>query len=155
MSRPLTADKQARRADRLRDQFRPDGLGPIRSGIRIYPVVCGASDGSYPECPVLGAVAAGCVGWFRRCSARATKSREVVPRINQLPLSRQRVERLHLASYRRAVCRCKLSQSLRCEGRGGPAFICDGLCCPHLCFLKTGIIWYPINLLARGLYTQS
>jgi len=60
MSTPLTADKQEHGSRNPGENpiAGADGLAD-RSGIRIYPDVCGTFDGRIRECPGRGAVAGG------------------------------------------------------------------------------------------------
>lgn len=108
---------------------------------------------------VLGAVLslAGCVGWFREVFPHEHEEVvEVVPEDALIATERQRVERLHVDE---AIVRAWLPLetypiSAGVKGGWAGSVAMAVLACIYG-LLKTGSIWYPINLLAAGIYTQS
>jgi hypothetical protein len=108
---------------------------------------------------VLGAVLslAGCVGWFREVLPHEHEEVvEVVPEDLSIATERQRVERLHVAEE---IVRAWLPLetypiSAGVKGGWAGSIAMAVLACIYG-LLKTGSIWYPINLLAAGIYTQS
>jgi hypothetical protein len=108
---------------------------------------------------VLGAVLslAGCVGWFWEVLPHEHEEAvEVVPEDLSIATERQRVERLHVAEE---IVRAWLPLetypiSAGVKGGWAGSIAMAVLACIYG-LLKTGSIWYPINLLAAGIYTQS
>lgn len=108
---------------------------------------------------VLGAILAlaGCVGWFRGVFPHEHEEVvEVVPEEASIATERQRVERLHVAEE---IVRAWLPLetypiSAGVKGGWAGSVAMAVLACIYG-LLKTGSIWYPINLLAAGIYTQS
>jgi hypothetical protein len=108
---------------------------------------------------VLGAILAlaGCVGWFREVFPHEHEEVvEVVPEKVLIATERQRVERLHVAEE---IVRAWLPLetypiSAGVKGGWAGSVAMAVLACIYG-LLKTGSIWYPINLLAAGIYTQS
>ena len=108
---------------------------------------------------VLGAVLslAGCVGWFREVLPHEHEEAvEVVPEDESIATERQRVERLHVAEE---IVRAWLPLetypiSAGVKGGWAGSIAMAVLACIYG-LVKTGSIWYPINLLAAGIYTQS
>ncbi|HWY08607.1 MAG TPA: hypothetical protein VNY24_17225 [Candidatus Acidoferrales bacterium] len=108
---------------------------------------------------VLGAVVslAGCVGWFREVFPHEHEEVvEVVPEDLSIATERLRVERLHVAEE---IVRAWLPLetypiSAGVKGGWAGSVAMAVLACIYG-LLKTGSIWYPINLLAAGIYTQS
>jgi hypothetical protein len=108
---------------------------------------------------VLGAVLslAGCIGWFREVFPHEHEEVvEVVPEDASIATERQRVERLHVDE---AIVRAWLPLetypiSAGVKGGWAGSVAMAVLACIYG-LLKTGSIWYPINLLAAGIYTQS
>jgi hypothetical protein len=108
---------------------------------------------------VLGLVLslAGCVGWFREVLPE--EHEEVVdiePEEASIATERQRVERIHVDE---AIVRAWLPLetypiSAGVKGGWAGSVAMAVLACIYG-LLKTGSIWYPINLLAAGIYTQS
>ena len=112
-----------------------------------------------PSVSVLGAVVAlaGCVGWFREVFPREHEEAvEVVLEDLSIATERLRVERLHVAEE---IVRAWLPLetypiSAGVKGGWAGSVAMAVLACIYG-LLKTGSIWYPINLLAAGIYTQS
>jgi hypothetical protein len=108
---------------------------------------------------VLGAVLslAGCVGWFREVLPHEREEAvEVVPEDTSIATERERVERIHVDE---AIVRAWLPLetypiSAGVKGGWAGSVAMAVLACVYG-LLKTGSIWYPINLLAAGIYTQS
>jgi hypothetical protein len=108
---------------------------------------------------VLGAVLslAGCVGWFREVLPHEREEAvEVVREDASIATERQRVERIHVDE---AIVRAWLPLetypiSAGVKGGWAGSVAMAVLACIYG-LLKTGSIWYPINLLAAGIYTQS
>jgi hypothetical protein len=108
---------------------------------------------------VLGAVlsVAGCVGWFREVFPHEREELvEVLPEDASIATERQRVERIHIDE---AIVRAWLPLetypvSAGVKGGWAGSVAMAVLACLYG-LLKTGSIWYPINLLAAGIYTES
>jgi hypothetical protein len=108
---------------------------------------------------VLGAVlsVAGSAGWFREVFPHEREELvEVVPEDASIATERQRVERIHVDE---AIVRAWLPLetypiSAGVKGGWAGSVAMAVLACIYG-LLKTGSIWYPINLLAAGIYTQS
>jgi hypothetical protein len=108
---------------------------------------------------VLGAVLslAGCAGWFRDVFPHEQEElAEIVPEEESIATERQRVERIHVDE---AIVRAWLPLetypiSAGVKGGWAGSVAMAVLACIYG-LLKTGSIWYPINLLAAGIYTQS
>jgi len=108
---------------------------------------------------VLGAVLslAGCVGWFREVLPHEREEAvEVVREDVSIATERERVERIHVDE---AIVRAWLPLetypiSAGVKGGWAGSVAMAVLACIYG-LLKTGSIWYPINLLAAGIYTQS
>ena len=108
---------------------------------------------------VLGAVLslAGCVGWFREVLPHEREEAvEVVREDASIATERERVERIHVDE---AIVRAWLPLetypiSAGVKGGWAGSVAMAVLACIYG-LLKTGSIWYPINLLAAGIYTQS
>ncbi|HXH67625.1 MAG TPA: hypothetical protein VNI81_10535 [Candidatus Limnocylindrales bacterium] len=108
---------------------------------------------------VLGAVLsfAGCVGWF--CDVFPHEQEELVEielEDEAIATERQRVERIHVDE---AIARAWLPLetypiSAGVKGGWAGSVAMAVLACIYG-LVKTGSIWYPINLLAAGIYTQS
>ena len=108
---------------------------------------------------VLGAVLsiAGCVGWFREVFPHEREELvEILPEEAGVITERQRVERIHVDE---AIVRAWLPLetypiSAGVKGGWAGSVAMAVLACIYG-LVKTGSIWYPINLLAAGIYTQS
>ena len=108
---------------------------------------------------VLGAVlsVAGCYGWFREVFPHEREELvEILPEDAAIATERQRVERIHIDE---AIVRAWLPLetypvSAGVKGGWAGSVAMAVLACLYG-LLKTGSIWYPINLLAAGIYTQS
>ena len=108
---------------------------------------------------VLGAIlsVAGCVGWFRDVFPHEQEElMEIVPEDALVATERLRVERIHVDE---AVVRAWLPLetypiSAGVKGGWAGSVAMAVLACIYG-LLKTGSIWYPINLLAAGIYSQS
>jgi hypothetical protein len=108
---------------------------------------------------VLGALLsiAGCVGWFREVFPHEREELvEILPEDASIATERQRVERIHIDE---AIVRAWLPLetypiSAGVKGGWAGSVAMAVLACIYG-LLKTGSIWYPINLLAAGIYTQS
>lgn len=108
---------------------------------------------------VLGAALslAGCVGWFRDVLPHEQEETVgVLPEDLEIATERQRVERIHVDE---AIVRAWLPLetypiSAGVKGGWAGSVAMAVLACLYG-LLKTGSIWYPINLLAAGIYTQS
>ena len=108
---------------------------------------------------VLGAIlsVAGCVGWFREVFPHEQEElAEIVPEDALVATERLRVERIHVDE---AVVRAWLPLetypiSAGVKGGWAGSVAMAVLACIYG-LVKTGSIWYPINLLAAGIYTQS
>ena len=108
---------------------------------------------------VLGAVlsVAGCVGWFREVFPQQHEEPvRIVSEDLRITTSRRIVERVPIAADQlRAwlpVHTYPISAGVKGGLAGGVAMA--GLACAYG-LLKTGSIWYPINLLAAVVYAQS
>jgi len=107
---------------------------------------------------VLGTVLSlvGCVGWFRDVFPREQEIlAEVSPEDDAIATERRRVERIHVDE---AIVRAWLPLetypiSAGVKGGWAGSVAMAVLACIYG-LLKTGSIWYPINLLAAGIYTQ-
>jgi len=108
---------------------------------------------------VLGAVLsiAGSIGWFREVFPHEREELvEVVPEDASIVTERRRVERIHVDE---AIVRAWLPLetypiSAGVKGGWAGSVAMAVLACVYG-LVKTGSIWYPINLLAAGIYTQS
>jgi len=106
----------------------------------------------------LGAVLslAGCVGWFREVFPREHEEAvPVIPDDIRITTERRAVERVPVADYQRAwlpVHTYPISAGVKGGFAGSIAMAV--LACAYG-MLKAGSIWYPINLLAAGVYAQS
>lgn len=108
---------------------------------------------------VLGAILslAGCVGWFREVFPREREELvEIAPEDGEIATDRQRVERIHVDE---AIVRAWLPLetypiSAGVKGGWAGSVAMAVLACIYG-LLKTGSIWYPINLLAAGIYMES
>jgi hypothetical protein len=108
---------------------------------------------------VLGAVLsiAGCVGWFREVFPHEREELvELLPEEAAVVTERERVERIHVDE---AIVRAWLPLetypiSAGVKGGWAGSVAMAVLACIYG-LVKTGSIWYPINLLAAGIYTQS
>jgi len=106
----------------------------------------------------LGAVLslAGCIGWFREVFPREHEEAvPVIPDDIRITTERRAVERVPVADYQRAwlpVHTYPISAGVKGGFAGSIAMAV--LACAYG-VLKAGSIWYPINLLAAGVYAQS
>lgn len=108
---------------------------------------------------VLGAILSvvGCVGWFREVFPHEQEElAEIVPEDALVATERLRVERIHVDE---AVVRAWLPLetypiSAGVKGGWAGSVAMAVLACIYG-LLKTGSVWYPINLLAAGIYSQS
>jgi len=106
----------------------------------------------------LGAVLslAGCIGWFREVFPREHEEAvPVIPDDIRITTERRAVERVPVADYQRAwlpVHTYPISAGVKGGVAGSIAMAV--LACAYG-VLKAGSIWYPINLLAAGVYAQS
>src|SRR5215831_9662300 len=107
---------------------------------------------------LLGAVLslAGCIGWFREVFPHEhEKTLHVVAEDIRITTERRVVERVPVADYQRAwlpVHTYPISAGVKGGFAGSVAMAV--LACAYG-VLKAGSIWYPINLLAAGVYAQS
>ena len=107
---------------------------------------------------VLGVVLAlaGCIGWFREVFPREHEVEvQVAPVDREVTTERRVVERLAVAPEQRAwlpIRTYPVSAGLKGGWAGSVAMAL--LACVYG-VLKTGSIWYPINLLAAVVYAQS
>lgn len=108
---------------------------------------------------VLGLVLslAGCVGWFREVFPDEHEEVvDIVPEEASIATERQRVERIHVDE---AIVRAWLpleTYPISAGVKGGWAgSVAMAVLASIYGLVKTGSIWYPINLLAAGIYTQS
>ena len=108
---------------------------------------------------VLGAVLAlaGCVGWFREVLPR--EHEEVVPVVREelrVTTERRAVERIPIAPEQVRAWLPIHTYPISAGVKGGWAgsVAMAALACTYG-VLKTGSIWYPINLLAAAVYAQS
>jgi len=158
MSTPLTADKQEHGSRNPGEIQLPSPTAwPIVLGFGFTLLFAGLlTDVSVSA---LGAVLslAGCVGWFREVLPHEHEEAvEVVAEDESIATERQRVERLHVAEE---IVRAWLPLetypiSAGVKGGWAGSIAMAVLACIYG-LLKTGSIWYPINLLAAGIYTQS
>ena len=108
---------------------------------------------------VLGLVLslAGCVGWFREVFPDEHEEVvDIVPEEASIATERQRVERIHVDE---AIVRAWLPLetypiSAGVKGGWAGSVAMAVLACIYG-LVKTGSIWYPINLLAASIYAQS
>jgi hypothetical protein len=158
MSTPLTADKLG---DETRNRASIDLPAPT-----AWPIVLAfgftllfAGLLTDVSVSVLGAVLsiAGCVGWFREVFPHEREELvEVLPEETAVATERERVERIHVDE---AIVRAWLPLetypiSAGVKGGWAGSVAMAVLACIYG-LVKTGSIWYPINLLAAGIYTQS
>src|SRR5215470_15633254 len=107
---------------------------------------------------VLGAVLslAGCIGWFREVFPHEHEvTIPVMAEDIRITTERRVVERVPIADYQRAwlpVHTYPISAGVKGGFAGSVAMAV--LACAYG-VLKAGSIWYPINLLAAGVYAQS
>jgi len=158
MSTPLTADKLGQGARNPAEIELPAPTAwPIVLAFGFTLLFAGLlTDVSLS---VLGAVLslAGCVGWFREVLPHEQEEVvEIVPEDSTITTERRRVERLHVAEE---IVRAWLPLetypiSAGVKGGWAGSVAMAVLACIYG-LLKTGSIWYPINLLAAGIYTQS
>ena len=158
MSTPLTADKLGQGARNPAEIELPAPTAwPIVLAFGFTLLFAGLlTDVSLS---VLGAVLslAGCVGWFREVLPHEHEEVvEIVPEDSTITTERRRVERLHVAEE---IVRAWLPLetypiSAGVKGGWAGSVAMAVLACIYG-LLKTGSIWYPINLLAAGIYTQS
>jgi hypothetical protein len=108
---------------------------------------------------VLGAIlsVAGCVGWFREVFPHEREELvEIAAEDESVGTERQRVERIHVDE---AIVRAWLPLetypiSAGVKGGWAGSVAMAVLACIYG-LLKAGSIWYPINLLAAGIYMES
>jgi len=108
---------------------------------------------------VLGAILslAGCVGWFREVFPHEREELvEIAPEDEEIATERQSVERIHVDE---AIVRAWLPLetypiSAGVKGGWAGSVAMAVLACIYG-LVKTGSIWYPINLLAAGIYMES
>ena len=158
MSTPLTADKLGQGARKPAEIELPAPTAwPIVLAFGFTLLFAGLlTDVSVS---VLGAVLslAGCVGWFREVLPHEHEEVvEIVPEDSSITTERRRVELLHVAEE---IVRAWLPLetypiSAGVKGGWAGSVAMAVLACIYG-LLKTGSIWYPINLLAAGIYTQS
>jgi hypothetical protein len=158
MSTPLTADKLGHGTRNPSEIELPAPTAwPIVLGFGLTLLFTGLlTDVSVS---VLGAILslAGCVGWFREVFPHEREEVvEVVPEDASIATERRRVERIHVDE---AIVRAWLPLetypiSAGVKGGWAGSVAMAALACLYG-LLKTGSIWYPINLLAAGIYTQS
>jgi len=108
---------------------------------------------------ILGAVlsVAGSVGWFREVFPKEHEEvLQIVPEDISITTSRQLVERLPVAGEQVRAWLPIETYPISAGVKGGLAgsVAMAVLACAYG-LLKTGSIWYPINLLAAGVYAQS
>ena len=158
MSTPLTADKLGHGTRNPSEIELPAPTAwPIVLGFGLTLLFTGLLTGV--SVSVLGAVLslAGSVGWFREVFPYEREEVvEVVPEDRSIATERQRVERIHVDE---AIVRAWLPLetypiSAGVKGGWAGSVAMAVLACLYG-LLKTGSIWYPINLLAAGIYTQS
>jgi hypothetical protein len=107
---------------------------------------------------LLGAVLslAGCIGWFREVFPyEHEETVPVVPQDIRITTERREVERVSVPAYQRAwlpIHTYPVSAGVR-GGLAGSVAMAVLACAYGL--LKAGSIWYPINLLAAGVYAES
>jgi hypothetical protein len=99
---------------------------------------------------------AGCVGWFREVfPSEHEEPVPVVPENIRITTERRTVERVPVADYQRAwlpVQTYPISAGVK-GGLAGSVAMAVLACAYGV--LNAGSIWYPINLLAAGVYAQS
>src|SRR5882724_9974117 len=157
MSTPLTADKQEHGSRNPGEiQLPAPTAWPIVLGFGFTLLFAGLlTDVSVSALGVVLSLA-GCVGWFREVLPHEHEEAvEVVPEDESIATERQRVERLHVAEE---IVRAWLPLetypiSAGVKGGWAGSVAMAVLACIYG-LLKTGSIWYPINLLAAGIYTQ-
>jgi hypothetical protein len=158
MSTPLTADKLGHDTRNPSEIELPAPTAwPIVLGFGLTLLFTGLL--TNVSVSVLGAILsiAGCVGWFREVFPHEREEVvEVVPEDASIATERQRVERIHVDE---AIVRAWLPLetypiSAGVKGGWAGSVAMAALACLYG-LLKTGSIWYPINLLAAGIYTQS
>lgn len=108
---------------------------------------------------LLGALlsVAGCAGWFREVFPREHEEAwQIVPEDISISTSRERVERLPIAGDQVRAWLPVETYPISAGIKGGLAgsVAMAALACAYGLF-KTGSIWYPINLLAAGVYAQA
>ncbi len=108
---------------------------------------------------ILGAVlsVAGSVGWFREVFPKEHEEvLQIVPEDISITTSRQLVERLPVAGEQVRAWLPIETYPISAGVKGGLAgsVAMAVLACAYG-LLKTGSIWYPINLLAAGVYAES
>jgi hypothetical protein len=107
---------------------------------------------------LLGAVLslAGCIGWFREVIPyEHEETVPVVPQDIRITTERRVVERVSVPAYQRAwlpVHTYPVSAGVK-GGLAGSVAMAVLACAYGV--LKAGSIWYPINLLAAGVYAES
>jgi hypothetical protein len=158
MSTPLAVDKLIHGAGNPRAIELPaPTVWPIVLGFGLTLLFAGLlTDVSVS---VLGAVFSltGCVGWFRDVFPYEQEELvEILPEDEAIATERQRVERIHVDE---AIVRAWLPLetypiSAGVKGGWAGSVAMAVLACIYG-LMKTGSIWYPINLLAAGIYTQS
>ena len=107
----------------------------------------------------LGAVlsVAGCVGWFREVFPRQHEEAiPVVPEDVRVTTERREVERLPVAAEQLRAWLPVHTYPVSAGVKGGSAgsIAMAAIACGYV-LLKTGSIWYPINLLAAVVYAES
>jgi hypothetical protein len=158
MSTPLTADKLEHGARNPGEIELPAPTAwPIALAFGFTLLFAGLLTSA--SVSILGAVVslAGCVGWFREVFPHEHEEVvEVVPEDASIATERQRVERLHVAEE---IVRAWLpleTYPISAGVKGGWAgSVAMAVLASIYGLVKTGSIWYPINLLAAGIYTQS
>ncbi|HXC47332.1 MAG TPA: hypothetical protein VNU20_03505 [Candidatus Sulfotelmatobacter sp.] len=158
MSKPLTADKLGHEPrSRAGIELPAPTAWPIVLAFGFTLLFAGLlTDVSVS---VLGAVLsiAGCVGWFREVFPHEREELvPVLPEEAPVATERERVERIHVDE---AIVRAWLPLetypiSAGVKGGWAGSVAMAVLACIYG-LVKTGSIWYPINLLAAGIYTQS
>jgi hypothetical protein len=108
---------------------------------------------------LLGAMlsVAGCAGWFREVFPREHEEvLQIVPEDISITTSRQRVERLPVAGEQVRAWLPVETYPISAGIKGGltGSVAMAALACAYGLF-KAGSIWYPINLLAAGVYAQA
>jgi hypothetical protein len=114
---------------------------------------------TYVPVSILGLLltVAGCVGWFREVLPREHEvSVPVVAEDTRITTERRVVERLPIAADQLRAWLPVRTYPVSAGLKGGLAgsVAMAALACTYG-LLKTGSIWYPINLLAAGVYAQS
>jgi hypothetical protein len=158
MSTPVAADKLIHGAGNPGAIELPaPTVWPIVLGFGLTLLFAGLL--THVSVSVLGAVFSltGCVGWFRDVFPHEQEELvEILPEDEAIATERQRVERIHVDE---AIVRAWLPLetypiSAGVKGGWAGSVAMAVLACIYG-LLKTGSIWYPINLLAAGIYTQS